>query len=235
MLVVEDNDLHFFKLESCIEELGHVVAGRATSGDEVMRLIRATNPHIVLLDVQLMGEEDGISVSSRINEEYDLPVIFTTSSKDSVTIRSAVKTNPAGYLIKPIGKEELQAALELAMHREQEDSNATIQDDAFFIKTDKGLDRVEVEDISWIANAEQEKYLDVFTSSGNSYNIRQSLRAIQEKLPDHFVRVSSTHIINARKIQRINDELMTIQVDDQEIKMSRKYRAELKGRLNFLS
>jgi PAS domain S-box-containing protein len=85
--------------------------------DEVTERADELQPDIILMDVRLDGEEDGIEVAQQINSRYDIPLIFITANADEATVRRAITAEPDGILIKPLDALELTATIEMAMHR----------------------------------------------------------------------------------------------------------------------
>ena len=85
--------------------------------DEVTERADELQPDIILMDVRLDGEKDGIEVAQQINSRYDIPIIFITANADEATVRRAITAEPDGILIKPLDALELTATIEMAMHR----------------------------------------------------------------------------------------------------------------------
>jgi PAS domain S-box-containing protein len=85
--------------------------------DEVTERADELQPDIILMDVRLDGEKDGIEVAQQINSRYDIPIIFITANADEATVRRAITAEPDGILIKPLNALELTATIEMAMHR----------------------------------------------------------------------------------------------------------------------
>ena len=89
ILVVEDERVIAADLCECLSDMGYQVVGEAASGEEALRKVARHRPDLVLMDIVLDGEMDGITAAERLQREYDVPVIFLTSHADTGTIRRA--------------------------------------------------------------------------------------------------------------------------------------------------
>ncbi|MCU0847711.1 MAG: response regulator [Spirochaetes bacterium] len=117
ILIVEDDRTTILMIQKFITDLGYDITDTVSTGEDAIQSIKKKKPDIVLMDITLKGEMDGIDSAKRINEETDVPVIYLTSSSDRETIESVKKSNPYGYIIKPINKETLKVTLEMASLR----------------------------------------------------------------------------------------------------------------------
>jgi PAS domain S-box-containing protein len=114
ILVVEDEGIIALEIAQTLRDLGYVVAGTADDCDGAVALARAERPDLVLMDVMLKGEDDGIEAARRIRAERDVPVVFLTAYSDSETLARAREVAPYGFLVKPFRADELRAALDVA-------------------------------------------------------------------------------------------------------------------------
>ncbi len=101
IVIAEDDSIIKMVMEDLIESMGHNVVGLASNSDQVLQLIKDKAPDVVILDIGLEGDKDGIDVAQIINERFQIPFIFVTGNSDHVTVEKANKTNPIGYIIKP--------------------------------------------------------------------------------------------------------------------------------------
>src|SRR6188768_3095540 len=119
ILIVEDQRLIAADLESTLRKLGYVVVGNVSSGEEAISKSDQVRPELVLMDVRLRGEMDGIRAAEIIRDQFDVPVVFLTAYADEETILRAKKTTPYGYLVKPFNERELRATIEIAFYTHQ--------------------------------------------------------------------------------------------------------------------
>ena len=121
ILLVEDEGVIARDLEDTLTRLGYRVSGIASEGTEAITMARELHPQLVVMDVSLRGEVDGIEAACAIQEDAPVPVIFLTGHSDTETLQRAVLTGPLGYLIKPFQEAELRCAIEVAIHKHRSD------------------------------------------------------------------------------------------------------------------
>lgn len=102
-------------LESRLKRLGYEVSGAAASGEEAVVKALHLKPDIILMDILLKGEMDGIEAARRIIQEIDIPIVFVTAFSDDSTIQRAKAANPFGYVLKPVDERELNAAIQVGL------------------------------------------------------------------------------------------------------------------------
>ncbi len=119
ILVVEDEWIVGDQICRNLRDFGYDACSLAGSAAEAIRMIEADKPDLVLMDIVLPGEQDGIDTATLIRERFDLPVIYLTAHTNGEYIRRAKLTEPFGYLIKPFNKMELFTNIEMAMQRHQ--------------------------------------------------------------------------------------------------------------------
>lgn len=117
ILIVEDEAIIAADLERRLRSCGHDPVGVASSGHDACLQATVLNPDLVLMDIVLHGDMDGIEATRSIREKSDVPVIFLTSHADNTTVRRACDTEPFGYLLKPIDERELRVGIEVAIKR----------------------------------------------------------------------------------------------------------------------
>jgi diguanylate cyclase (GGDEF)-like protein len=121
ILLVEDESLIAHDLEDTLTRLGYRVSGIASEGAEAIEMARELHPQLVVMDVSLRGDVDGIEAACAIQEDAPVPVIFLTGHSDTETLQRAVMTGPLGYLIKPFQEDDLRCAIEVAIHKHRAD------------------------------------------------------------------------------------------------------------------
>lgn len=121
ILIVEDEAIIAMDLEMRVKNLGYQVVGVAAHADRALELARSKRPALALMDVHILGEQDGVAVAQQLRDELDIPSVFLTAYSDDDTILRAVKTQPLSYLIKPIAERELKAAIEVSLYKHRLD------------------------------------------------------------------------------------------------------------------
>ncbi|MEL7071212.1 MAG: response regulator [Cyanobacteria bacterium J06581_3] len=117
IMVVEDESIIALDIKRSLSRLGYVVTGVAASGDAALMKIKENRPHLVLMDIHLKGDMNGIQVSEVIKSDFQLPIIYLTANADSSTFQSAQSTNPHAYLLKPFDEKALGIAVEVALNQ----------------------------------------------------------------------------------------------------------------------
>lgn len=140
IMVVEDQALIALKIKTDLLNMGHFITGVYASGEEALENITSTQPDIVLMDIQLQGEMDGIQTADKLLEIYDIPVIFLTAHSDEDTLNRATTANPYGYLLKPVTYQELQITIQVALYKHKIDK----EKEHLTQELKKALDKVEV-------------------------------------------------------------------------------------------
>jgi CheY-like chemotaxis protein len=117
ILVVEDDPTTSLLVASAVRHDGYRVAGTATSGPEAIALAEAERPDLILMDIELSGDMDGIDAARAIREGLGCPVIFVTSHTDPAVLARASRVEAHGYLLKPVDPRALRPAVEMALHK----------------------------------------------------------------------------------------------------------------------
>lgn len=117
ILIVEDEALIAAHLEEVLADAGYQVIGPYADGHEALRSIPDARPELVLMDIKLVGELDGIETAIEIRRRFRIPVIFLTAFAFGVLVERARKAEPYGYLLKPLREKDLIVALEMALSK----------------------------------------------------------------------------------------------------------------------
>lgn len=121
VMIVEDEAVVALHLRQELTKLGHIVVGMASSGEQALKMIDEVFPDIVLMDIHIQGEMDGIETAKRIPRYLHIPVVFLTAYSEDSTLRRAANTHPYGYLIKPFLDRELHATIKMTLERSRAD------------------------------------------------------------------------------------------------------------------
>ena len=124
IMVVEDERITAKDIQSALESAGYGVTGLVFSGEDAVRKAGELRPDLVLMDIQLEGEMDGIEAATQIRERYNIPVIYLTAYSNAGIVHRAKMTEPAGYLLKeqfgfltkPFEESELNTTIEIALY-----------------------------------------------------------------------------------------------------------------------
>ncbi len=117
ILIVDDDELASICLRSHVERMGYLVCGIAASSGDALDAIASASPALVLMDIMIEGQLDGVETAKLVLQQYDLPIVYLTASADSETVERAKATSPFGYLIKPIEENALRVTIEMALYK----------------------------------------------------------------------------------------------------------------------
>lgn len=132
VLVVEDDRIIAHDLADTLQSFGHAVVGVAGSFQEATRKAQETNPELVLMDIRLEGDVDGIETAVALRARRSIPIVFLSANADAETVRRAMGAGPCGFLAKPFNDRSLHATIEVAVRRHQaevawQDKNRTLE------------------------------------------------------------------------------------------------------------
>lgn len=117
ILIVEDEFLIAEGIQEILEKLGYTVVGIESSGSKAIDKLKDTEPDLILMDINLKGDMDGIDTVHRIKKHFNIPVIYVSAYGEDQLIERAQITEPYGYIIKPIKERELKATIKMALYK----------------------------------------------------------------------------------------------------------------------
>lgn len=117
ILVVEDERIVGEDIKVRLQKLGYSVPSIARSGEEAIEIVKAIRPDLVLMDIILDGEMDGIQAASTITSLYNIPVVYLTAHADPKTLERAKITEPYGYVLKPFNDRDLNISIDIGLHK----------------------------------------------------------------------------------------------------------------------
>jgi PAS domain S-box-containing protein len=170
VLLVEDERISAFNLQQGLRRLGYDVPSIASSGAAALEIIMRDRPDIVLMDIHIEGDIDGIETAGRIPPELMIPVIYLTAYSEDSTLKRAAETRPYGYLLKPFSERELHAMIQMAMQRHATElalhnSEAELRrsrEDFRFLFRDNPLPM-------WVYDLETTRFIDVNDAAVETY------------------------------------------------------------------
>lgn len=248
VLVVEDESIVSKDIQNSLTKLGYSVVGAASSGEKAIDLAGSLNPDIVLMDIMLKGEMNGIEAAEQIRNELKIPIIFLTAYADNATLSKAKITEPYGYIIKPFKEIDLHTAIEMAIYKhgkEQEvlkerdflhsivENKETINNlDSIFIKANSKLIKINKSNIYYI---EALKDYVVIHTKDTRYTIHSTMKDIEIKMGlDEFIRVHRSFIVRLDKIASIDFPNLYLEDEKKMIPIGGSYRDDLSNRINMI-
>lgn len=239
ILIVEDDPIIAADLQDRLEEMGYHPLGPVARGEEAPAFFEKNSlPDLVIMDVHLEGEWDGIETTRRIQEKHDVPIIFLTSNSDDATFSKAKSTKPAAFLSKPFRGRDLKHAIELAISQSvakqpaatepSSQDNALLLKDRLFIKSKDRMVRLFFKDILWV---EAEDYYCKVVTAEREYLVTQTLKKFSEELSGvpELMRVHRSFIVNLAHVEEIGE--LNLHIGKTKIQVSRNMWDELMNKL----
>ncbi|MCO5382421.1 MAG: response regulator [Methanosarcina barkeri] len=121
ILIVEDEHIVAMGIKKMLKSLGYTVTGVASSGEDAISKAESTFPDVVLMDIMLKGDLDGVEAAREIRERFDVPIVYLTAYSDNNILERAKITEPFGYIIKPFDEKDLYSSIEIALHRQRKE------------------------------------------------------------------------------------------------------------------
>jgi PAS domain S-box-containing protein len=117
ILVVEDEIITADDIRESLQDMGYTVLAVVSSGEEAIIKVEEDNPDLVLMDIMLSGEMDGIETAKQILLRFNIPVVYLTAYSDKIILERAKITEPFGYILKPFNERELHINIEIAFYK----------------------------------------------------------------------------------------------------------------------
>lgn len=245
VLVVEDESIVSKDIQYSLKKLGYEVVGSSATGAKAIELALELKPNIVLMDIMLKGDINGIEASAEIKKSLNIPIIFLTAYADENTLEKAKITEPYAYILKPFKEIDLHTSIEMALYKhgkelevikerdflynivENKESNEFI-----FVKSNSKLIKLYNKDIYFV---EALKDYVVINTLNSRYTIHSTMKEIEKKLPDNqFVRVHRSFIIRTDKIAQIEQPNIILENDKRIIPVGGSYKEMLVKKLNLI-
>lgn len=122
ILIAEDETIIAIDIKMTLQKIGYTVSEIANSGEKVIEFLSQDKPDLILMDISLAGQLDGIETAEIISKKYDLPIVYLTALTNNETLERARLTEPFGYLLKPFDERNLRSTIEMALYKHRVDS-----------------------------------------------------------------------------------------------------------------
>lgn len=252
ILVVEDEMIVAADIADALQRCGYEVSGIFPKGERAFESISSEMPDLVLLDINLRGNWDGITTAENIQSRYNIPIIYLTANSDKQTFERAKQTRPQAFLVKPFDPGDLERAVELAVsnmeasvqgeslaqvaaedpHTQAAESSQTyFLKDRIFIRVKDVMKKISLDDIVY---AEAESNYSRLHTQSQSFLLSITLKSLSEKLAhaEEFIRVHRSYLINLQKLEEVGT--VYLKVARQQIPISKAYRPALMERIQYM-
>ena len=245
ILITEDEAIVRKDIERCLTSLGYNIIATADNGEDAINKALEHKPDLCIMDIMIKGDMNGVSAAAEIKKSLDVPVIFLTAYADEGTLTQAKSAEPHGYILKPFKEADIQAAVEMALHKHSKEVQLKTEADflrsltehkegadILFVKNRSRLMHVRHDDLLFVEALKD--YVVVHTRK-ESYTIHSTMKEIERKLSDRrFMRVHRSYIVNLNSIESIKYSNITMAGLEKEIPVGGSYKDALANRINLL-
>ncbi|PCJ28125.1 MAG: DNA-binding response regulator [Flavobacteriales bacterium] len=233
ILIVEDEVLVAEEIAADLKDYGFEITEIAISSDECFNAIKKEIPNVILMDINIKGEQDGIETANMITKTHNIPIVYLTANTDSKTMERALASSPSAFISKPYTKKDLVIALELAFNKHNEKLITTTtpkNTDSFFVKDGAHYTKINSHEINYIEA--DGSYSQIITTV-KKYTLSTNLNHFQGNLNNPiFVRIHRSYIVNISKVEAFDKNSLTIA--EKTLPISKSYQKEIMKFFNKL-
>ncbi|GAA0877458.1 hypothetical protein GCM10009119_04260 [Algoriphagus jejuensis] len=231
ILIVEDDMIIAANISLQLSNLGYEVTGIETKAEEAIHHALDAKPDLILMDIQLRGETNGIEAAKAIQKILDIPIIYLTANQDDATFQKAKETSPYAFIPKPFSKLNLERTIALVEERIKENTGEISHEEPFydakedriFIRNQNKLVKVMLEDILWV---EAERNYCKINTSLQAYTIVSPLNKLCEKIDQkRFVRIHRSFMVNFSKLEAVADS--HVELKGKILPIGKQYKEDL--------
>lgn len=229
--IVEDEMIIASVIQDCLEKLNYEVLEPVISFNDAIEMLYTEQPDMVLIDIRISGNKDGIELAEYIRENYSIPFIYLTANSDKETLTRAKKTNPNAYLLKPFTQSDLYTAIEIGLNNfeMQKTLNSKVQT-SIVIKDGYDLINISFSEIVFLSSADN--YVKFYLKNGKSILSRSTISEMNSRLPQNqFCQISRSSIINMNFISKV--EKNKVLVNDLPLPITSTYRQKLIAQIHI--
>lgn len=227
IVIVEDEPIIAADLERQLTKIGHEIVASTDNGRSAINLSQTLQPDIILMDIQLDGDLDGIDTAHEINKYCEAPIIFLTSNTDDRTFRRARLTQPYAFLSKPFRTKDIEHSISLALEEVEleistldEENISSLLADRIFVRNKFSLQKIMLKDIVFVEA--QGAYCKIHTSDKN-YMISSTLKKLASNVSyNKLVRVHRSYLINIDFVDQISEG--HVQLGNDTVPVGRVYK-----------
>jgi DNA-binding LytR/AlgR family response regulator len=245
ILVTEDESIVRKDIEQTLKGLGYQVVASVDNGEDAIEAAAKYRPDVILMDIMLKGDLNGIATAEEIKRITDVPIIFLTAYADRNTLSEAKLAEPHGYILKPFKDVDLQTSIEMALHKFAKEQEAKMENEFLrsvaehkesaeyiFVKHRSKLVKVSIDDLLFVEALKD--YVVVHTPE-HSYTIHSTMKDVERKLNERrFMRVHRSYIVNLDQVESIKYSMIHVRAMDKEIPVGGSYKEMLASRINLL-
>lgn len=235
LLIVEDEAIIAADLEMAMKKMDFEVVAVADTGEGAIEAVKMHSPDLILMDIQLYGDLDGIDTAHQISKIRAIPIIFLTSNTDPQTFRRAKLTQPHAFLSKPFRFTDIKHSIDLAFQDKaavaqasgpEPDISYQLQD-CIFVRSKEFLVKLKLKDILYVEA--DSCYCNLYTEAGK-HTIVSTLKKFEASISyPSFMRIHRSFMVNLEKIEKIGDTYVIIH--NKTLSISKNYREDFFNRI----
>jgi DNA-binding LytR/AlgR family response regulator len=208
--IVEDEGITSEVIRLSLQKLKYKIATPAFTYNQAVQMFETEKPDLVILDIKLEEEKDGIDLAILLKEKYKTPFIFLTANSDSTTLERAKKVRPLAFLVKPFSQVDLHATIEIAFNNYRSTLIENNEKNNFVLmKVGRSFEKVNTNEILFLEN--DNHYFNIHFSNSESISVRASSTEMMDMLPqNNFIQISRTYIVNTDKIIKMDSSSVFI-------------------------
>lgn len=223
VVLVEDEPELAINIKELLSSLGFYVSAVFDNALGALEFVKLNKVDLLVLDIMIHGEMDGISLAKEIKKKMDIPVVFITAYSENEIIKRVIDVSPDGYLLKPFTLESLKTTLLLSLSNYQKRTNKEVEikkNEITIQIRDKGF--ISLIPASEILYAQADGLYTKIISVKKTFMIRDILKDVEARLPSSiFMRVHKSYLVNKNAIDSFNGKL--IQIKELQIPIRRGY------------
>ena len=220
--IVEDEGITSEVIRLSLQKLKYKIATPAFTYNQAVQMFETEKPDLVILDIKLEEEKDGIDLAVLLKEKYKTPFIFLTANSDNTTLERAKKVRPLAFLVKPFSQVDLHATIEIAFNNYRSTLIEKNEKNNFVLmKVGRSFEKVNTNEILFLEN--DNHYFNIHFSNSESITVRASSTEMMDMLPqNNFIQISRTYIVNTDKIIKMDSSSVFIGQNKLEYKATLK-------------
>lgn len=242
--IIEDEFVIAEDMRVSLEQHGYEVAHVFDRAEEALPNLLQEMPHIILVDIQLLGKMNGIELVQQLQTNRQVPIIYITANSDQATFEKAKATYPHAFLIKPFTPNNLIASIELALFNfskelspekierinQVDPQKSVIIHQTLFVKLNGRFKKIISDDILFAEASGS--YVNIQTTE-QRYTLSQNLAQFQRKTPlPNFIKIHRSYVVNITKIDSFEDSFVFIQ--NHKLPLSENHKPEFLSRIHLL-
>lgn len=217
ILVIEDEYITQKTICNYLMEIGYEVIDTSMNAIDAIEIIKSKPVDFIILDINIKGEQNGVWLGNYITKNFNLPHLYLTAYSDTETIKSALQSNPLGYLVKPFQKHDLFTAIEIAILNFNKSQNSN--EKQLLVKHNEVYTKINFDSILYIES--DKNYLNI-NCEEDIYRYRSTISDFENIMPDYFIKTHKGFIINTQKVKEFSNSIVII--NENKIPISKSHK-----------